>query len=83
MHDELRALEKNNTWFLVARRPDMDGIASKWVYKIKLESNAVARLTERLFAHGYFQISRIDFDEWFTPVINPTINCAIPSVTVH
>lgn len=38
MHEELRALDNNNTRSLVLRTPCMNIEGSKWVYKTKLTS---------------------------------------------
>jgi len=36
---EITALASNNTWILVPRRPDMNLVSSKWVFKIKTRSD--------------------------------------------
>lgn len=38
MHEELRALQQNNTWFLVPRTLDMEVVDCKWIFKTKLKS---------------------------------------------
>lgn len=51
----------------------MSAIGSKLVYTTKLESDgSVERLKASLVAQGYFQMSRVYFDETFILVINPT-----------
>lgn len=82
MHDELKALEQNNTWVLVPRTPNMNVIGCKWIYKIKLKyDGSVEHYKARLVAQGYSQISEIDFDETFTPVIKPTVVGVVLSIT--
>lgn len=39
MDEEIEAILSNETWSLVPRRQDMNIIDSKWVYKIKRNSN--------------------------------------------
>lgn len=73
MHEELQALEQNNTWVLVPRTPDMDVVDCKWIYITKSKSHgSTGRFKAILVTQGYSQISRVDFDETFTPVIKPT-----------
>lgn len=69
MHSELHALPKNDTC-LVPRTSDMNVMESKWVIQSKPQSDgSIERLKACLVAEGYSQISGLDFDETFTPLI--------------
>lgn len=58
MHEELKALEQNNTWVLVPRTPDMNVIGCKWIFKVKLKSDgSIERYKAMLVAQGYSQVS--------------------------
>ncbi|KAL5715327.1 hypothetical protein ACHQM5_017160 [Ranunculus cassubicifolius] len=72
MQEELAALHENETWELVPRRPDMNIVGCKWVFKAKLQGNgSLERLKARLVAKGFNQMPGIDFQETFSPVIKP------------
>lgn len=51
----------------------MNVLGCKWICKVKLKSDgSFERYKARLVAQGYSEISGIDFDKTFTPVIKPT-----------
>jgi hypothetical protein len=69
MNDELDQIEKNNTWEMVHRPEGKNIIASKWIFKNKLnEQGQVVKNKARLVCKGYAQIEGLDFDETFTPI---------------
>jgi hypothetical protein len=69
MREEIEALEKNKTWILVDRPPNVKPIKNKWVYKIKLTPNSQEeRYKARLVAKGYTQIENVDYKETYVPV---------------
>lgn len=41
MYEELHALRSNETWLLVPRRPHINIVASRWVYKTKLKADGL------------------------------------------
>nr|GEW41050.1 retrovirus-related Pol polyprotein from transposon TNT 1-94 [Tanacetum cinerariifolium] len=67
--DEIRVIEKNNTWELTDRPLDKNVIGVKWVYKVKFNADgSVQRNKARLVAKGYSQQRGIDYDETYAPV---------------
>jgi len=54
MDDEMKALEKNQTWSLVPKPKDIQPVSCKWVYKIKSKvDGSVERYKARLVARGF------------------------------
>lgn len=41
MHEELEALNKNNTWILVPNSANINIVGSKWVHRIKYKKNGM------------------------------------------
>lgn len=70
IEEELIAHEINHTWLIVPRTPAMKTIDSKWVFKIKNDTDREAqRYKARLCARGFMQRRGIDFTETFAPVM--------------
>lgn len=70
MQEELRNIEKNNTWEEIVMPKDRKAIDSKWVYKIKYDENGlVSKFKARLVARGFTQKFGVDYDEVFAPVV--------------
>ncbi|KAK9181063.1 hypothetical protein WN944_024200 [Citrus x changshan-huyou] len=83
MEEEIKALHDNNTWHLVLRPIHNIVIGSKWVYRIKYkEDRTIDRYKARLVAKGFTQISGVDFDETFSPVIKPTTIRLVMAIAV-
>lgn len=54
MIEELRSIEKNNTWRLVDLPPGKLCISVKWVYKTKLKPDGtISKYKARLVARGF------------------------------
>ena len=70
MNEEIKMIEKNNTWELVNKPPNKEVIGLKWVYKTKYnEDSSIQKYKARLVAKGYSQQPGIDFNEKFAPVV--------------
>ncbi|KAK8946402.1 hypothetical protein KSP39_PZI006857 [Platanthera zijinensis] len=69
MNEEIRMVEKNNTWRLVKPPANKDIIGLKWFYKIKEnEDGSINKYKARIVAKGYSQILGIDFNQTFAQV---------------
>ncbi|GJY55513.1 ribonuclease H-like domain-containing protein [Tanacetum coccineum] len=72
VHDEYNALIKNKTWTLVPRPRDANIIRSMWLFRHKfLADGTLSRYKARLVANGSTQMSGVDVDETFSPVVKP------------
>ncbi len=79
MHDEIAALNKNNTWTLETLLIRKKAIGSWWIYKIKYKADGtIERYKARLVANGYSQIEGIDYIETFAPIAKlTTVRCLL------
>ncbi|CAJ2635289.1 unnamed protein product [Trifolium pratense] len=69
MIDEIKAIERNNTWCLTDLPTNKQQIAVKWVFKVKLDSNgSVTKHKARLVAKGFLQKAGLDYHEVYAPV---------------
>lgn len=70
MQVELDALNANGTWEVTDLPNGKNCVGSKWVYKIKRNSNGtVERYKARLVAKGYTQMEGLDYEDTFAPVV--------------
>ena len=69
MDQEIRSIEKNDTWKLVSLPKGHKAIGVKWVYKTKKNAKGEIEIYKtRIVAKGYSQKVGIDYDEVFTPI---------------
>ncbi|CAJ2645977.1 unnamed protein product [Trifolium pratense] len=69
MEEELRSIEKNQTWKLVDLPDKKKKIDVKWVFKVKLNPDGtISKHKARLVARGFLQKHGIDYNEVFAPV---------------
>ena len=70
MEEEMKALLKNGTWTLVEPPKDRQIIGSKWVLRIKRDSNGnPIRFKARVVARGFSQVPGLDFQDTFSPTL--------------
>lgn len=70
IQEELQAHERNRTWSLVSRTPGQQVIDSRWVFRVKQDSETQSKkFKARLCARGFKQRPGIDFSETFAPVV--------------
>ena len=74
MQKEIATLEENKTKTLVDLPHGKHAIDSKWVYKVKYQSDGtIERFKAQLVAKGYTQVEGMDFHDTFAPVAKLTI----------
>ncbi|CAI7877689.1 unnamed protein product [Closterium sp. NIES-53] len=73
MEIELKSIEENGTWELVELPEGRKAITSKWLFKIKSDTDGkIERYKSRLVAKGYQQKEKVDYKELFAPLVKPT-----------
>jgi hypothetical protein len=69
MQEELRMIEKNDTWVLMDKPLHKKAIGVKWVYRTKQNADgSINKYKARLVVKGYAQVFSVDFSETFAPV---------------
>lgn len=69
MDEEIKEIEKNQTWDLVNILEDKTPIGFKWVYKMKVnEKGIIEKFKARLVSKGLVQQDGIDYGQTFTLV---------------
>ena len=65
----MEAIDENHTWTLEPLPKNRNAIGSKWVFKMKRDSQGnIERFKARIVAKGYAQVEGIDYFETFAPV---------------
>ena len=69
MHEEISALQKNDTWEKCLLPTDKKVVGCRWVFTIKYKADGtIERYKARLVAKGYTQTYGIDYSETFSSV---------------
>nr|CAN62086.1 hypothetical protein VITISV_035123 [Vitis vinifera] len=69
MNEEMKSLQKNETWELVECPPGKKPVGCRWIYTVKYQADgSIERFKARLVAKGYTQTYGIDYTETFAPV---------------
>ncbi|KAL0282352.1 UNVERIFIED_CONTAM: Retrovirus-related Pol polyprotein from transposon TNT 1-94 [Sesamum angustifolium] len=69
MTKKLKVLEQNHTWALESLPFSKKAIGSKWVYKMKYNSDgSIEQYKDHLVAKGYTQVEGFDYTETFAPI---------------
>ena len=67
--EELKMIEKNDTWELVDRPQHKQPIGVRWVYRTKLNADgSINKYKARLVVKGNAQVFKVDFSEMFAQV---------------
>ena len=67
--DEMRAMEKNQTWKVVLRSQNKVPVGCRWVFTVKYKTDRTIECYKaKLVAKGYTQTYGIDYQETFAPV---------------
>jgi Reverse transcriptase (RNA-dependent DNA polymerase) len=84
MEDEIKMIEKNETWELVEKPKEKDIVGLKWIYKTKTNPNgSVQKCKARLVTKGYSQQPEIDYQETFAYVAKYKIIRMLISLAAH
>jgi hypothetical protein len=67
--EELTSMREMKTWNLVPPPRGANIVSSKWVYKVKTNSDgSIARFKARLVERGFTQVAGVDYEETFAPI---------------
>ncbi|GAA0167155.1 transmembrane signal receptor [Lithospermum erythrorhizon] len=82
--EEMKALEKNQTWILVNLLPKKKAVCCKWIFTVKYnEDGKVDRYKVRLVAKDFTQTYGIDFSKTFAPIAKLNTVRILLSLTVN
>ncbi|WKA08719.1 hypothetical protein VitviT2T_026416 [Vitis vinifera] len=69
MNEEMKSLQKNETWELIECPPRKKPVGCRWIYTVKYKTDgSIERFKARLVAKGYTQTYGIDYTETFAPI---------------
>ncbi|KAH9650374.1 protein kinase domain-containing protein [Citrus sinensis] len=84
MNDEMRSLQKNQTWELVDLPQGKKPVGCRWIYTIKYKADgSIERYKARLVAKGYTQTYGIDYTDTFALVAKINIIRILLSLVVN
>lgn len=84
MEAELRSLQQKDVWDLVEQPVYRKAVGSKWVFKLKTDSDGrIERLKARIVAQGFSQQTGADYDEIFSSVVRLELVRAVISLAVR
>jgi Reverse transcriptase (RNA-dependent DNA polymerase) len=84
MSEELKALEKNETWTLVTLPKGKKLVGCKWVHKNKYNNDeTIERHKAGLVTKDFTQTYGLDYQETFAPVVKMSIVRILLSVAVN
>lgn len=66
---EMQTLEENNTWEICEVPENQKVVSSKWVFKIKRDSQNLPQYKARLVARGFEQDDILDLNDCYAPVV--------------
>lgn len=70
VNEELKLLQKNQTWNLVERPVNRKILKNRWIFKVKLKADGtIDQYKARLVGKGCSQIHGVDYDETFSQVV--------------
>lgn len=70
MESELNSIYKNGTWDMMPLPPHRTAISTKWVFRVKTNSDgSIAKLKAQLVAKRFQQREGMDYKETFAPVV--------------
>ncbi|WKA00376.1 hypothetical protein VitviT2T_018734 [Vitis vinifera] len=69
MNEEMKSLQKNETWELIECPPRKKPVECRWIYTVKYKADvSIERFKARLIAKGYTQTYEINYTETFALV---------------
>ncbi|CAM8937760.1 unnamed protein product [Rhodiola kirilowii] len=83
MEAEFKALNSNNTWEITDLPLGKNHVGSKWIYRIKRNSDGtISKYKARLVARGFTQLEGLDYHETFALVVKMNTIRAFLAVVV-